>query len=336
MKNESPPDELLSTGQRPREKFDASRTMIANEARQRGIGVEVIDAEGGYFAFDFDGRRIISCGSLSELTTAIAMRRCDDKAATKRLLGRAGLHVPDQCWFDTLDKAEAFLNKHHRIVVKPARGEGGAGISVDVRKPEELVSAIEFAHWVCETVLLEEFCIGEDLRIVVIDFEVVAAAIRRPAQVIGTGRDKIAKLIRIQSNHRRAATDGQSAIPLDKETERCVRMGGYGMDDVLPEDEVLVVRKTANVCTGGTIHDVTPELHPALAEVALTAARVIDIPVIGLDLLVPDVAGSEYVIIEANEQPGLANHEPQPTAERFIDLLFPQTADPKTAAGSRS
>jgi D-alanine-D-alanine ligase-like ATP-grasp enzyme len=42
--------------------------------------------------------------------------------------------------------------------------------------------------------------------------------------------------------------------------------------------------------------------------------------------LVPDVSGSEYVIIEANERPGLANHEPQPTAERFVDLLFPQTA----------
>ena len=32
---------------------------------------------------------------------------------------------------------------------------------------------------------------------------------------------------------------------------------------------------------------------------------------------------SDYVFIEANERPGLANHEPQPTAERFIDLLFP-------------
>jgi len=41
--------------------------------------------------------------------------------------------------------------------------------------------------------------------------------------------------------------------------------------------------------------------------------------------MVQRVDGPEYVIIEANERPGLANHEPQPTAERFIDLLFPQT-----------
>ena len=70
----------------------------------------------------------------------------------------------------------------------------------------------------------------------------------------------------------------------------------------------------------------TPELHPELAQAAVAAARALSIPVTGLDLLVPRVDGPDYVIIEANERPGLANHEPQPTAERFIDLLFPLTA----------
>ena len=49
----------------------------------------------------------------------------------------------------------------------------------------------------------------------------------------------------------------------------------------------------------------------------------IDIPVVGIDLIVPSHCEPDYVFIEANERPGLANHEPQPTAERFIDLLFP-------------
>ena len=29
------------------------------------------------------------------------------------------------------------------------------------------------------------------------------------------------------------------------------------------------------------------------------------------------------MFIEANERPGLANHEPQPTAKAFVDFLFP-------------
>ena len=69
----------------------------------------------------------------------------------------------------------------------------------------------------------------------------------------------------------------------------------------------------------------TAEVNTELCAVAVTAAEAIGIPVTGIDLLVPDVAATDYVFIEANERPGLANHEPQPTAARFVDLLFPET-----------
>ena len=98
------------------------------------------------------------------------------------------------------------------------------------------------------------------------------------------------------------------------------------MDTVLETGVTLKVRKTANLHTGGTIHDVTEQLHPVLKEAAILAARVLRIPVVGFDFLVTSPSSPEYVIIEANERPGLANHEPQPTAERFIDLLFPATS----------
>jgi D-alanine-D-alanine ligase-like ATP-grasp enzyme len=74
------------------------------------------------------------------------------------------------------------------------------------------------------------------------------------------------------------------------------------------------------------LHDVTDQLDPELARAATLAARTLNIPVVGLDFMVAAHDQHEYYIIEANERPGLANHEPQPTAERFIDYLFPQTA----------
>ncbi len=89
--------------------------------------------------------------------------------------------------------------------------------------------------------------------------------------------------------------------------------------------ERIRVRRTANLHTGGTIEDVTEQLHPQIAQAAVRAATALDIPVTGIDFLVPDVGGPDYVFIEANERPGLANHEPQPVVERFVDLLFPET-----------
>ena len=67
--------------------------------------------------------------------------------------------------------------------------------------------------------MLEEFVTGEDLRIIVIGGEVVAAAVRRPASITGNGTDSVANLIAKQSRRRAAATDGESRIPVDAETE---------------------------------------------------------------------------------------------------------------------
>ncbi|MBI3692007.1 MAG: N-acetylglutaminylglutamine synthetase, partial [Mycolicibacterium aromaticivorans] len=106
-------------------------------------------------------------------------------------------------------------------------------------------------------------------------------------------------------------------------TEATVAEAGWSFDDVLPESERLRVHKTANLHQGGTIHDVTAIVHPELCRVAVVAADAIGIPVTGIDLLVPDVTRDEYVFIEANERPGLANHQPQPTAQAFVDFLFP-------------
>lgn len=331
LKNKNAYNEPLYMGKQPEAALNPYAAIIVNEARRRGIGIEIVDSLAGYFALTLGGRRIVCRESLSELTTAVAMSRCDDKAVTQRLLKRAGLRVPEQVAYQAIDQAEAFLSRHGRIVVKPARGEQGAGISVDVRDPDVLEQAVQRARKICEVVLLEEFVEGDDLRIIVIDFEVVAAAVRRPPQICGTGQHTIRHLVEGQSRRRRAATGGESSIPIDDETERCVGAAGYTLDSTLPQGEVLTVRKTANLHTGGTIHDVTPELNPDLADAARAAARALDIPVTGLDFIVPSVSGPDYAIIEANERPGLANHEPQPTAERFVDLLFPRTVSREAA-----
>lgn len=337
LKTKNPINEHLFAGPPPdSDRLNPYAMIIINEARRRGIHCEVLDAEAGYFALSYGGRTVVCRESLSELTTAIAMSRCDDKAVTRRLLARAGLRVPDQQVAGSPAENGAFLQKHGALVVKPARGEQGRGITVDVRTPREVERAIETARAHADTVLLEQFVAGQDLRIIVIDFKVVAAAVRRPAVVTGTGEHTVAQLIEAQSRRRAAATGGESRIPLDAETERCVRAAGYTLDSVLPAGQTLQVRKTANLHTGGTIHDVTDRLHRKLIDAAITAAKAIDIPVVGFDFLVPRVHGPDYVIIEANERPGLANHEPQPTAERFVDLLFPYTAWPQSALAQRA
>ncbi|WP_433531531.1 N-acetylglutaminylglutamine synthetase [Micromonospora sp. CA-263727] len=311
--------------------------IVADEAMRRGIRVEVTDPEWGELRLTSGGRTILTRESLSELTSAVAMSRCDDKRVTRRILTEAGLSVPRGRTATGGSGDAEFLAEVGQVVVKPARGEQGNGITVGVRTPEALAAAVELAARFCPEVLLEERCTGEDLRVVAIDHEVVAAAVRRPASITGDGVHDVAELIERQSRRRAAATGGESRIPLDDMTRDVVAEAGYELHDVLPEGQTLAVRRTANLHTGGTIHDVTGELHPVIAEACVAASRALDIPVTGLDLLAPAPDRPEHVFIEANERPGLANHEPQPTAERFVDLLFPGTRAPQrlwTPAGA--
>lgn len=300
--------------------------IIVDEARRRGIGVEIIDAQAGIFKLRQVGHEMLCRESLTELTGGVAMTWCQDKVLTLRRLSSVGLRVPRQQTAGDMDADLAFLAEFGSIVVKPALGEQGRGISVGVGTRDELELALALAQKEGGHVVLEELCDGQDLRIVVIGYKVVAAAIRRPAEVIGDGQSTLAQLIERQSARRAAATGGESRIPTDAETLRC--LAGQGLDmDAVPEDGRRVqVRKTANLHTGGTIHDVTADLHPTLRAAAETAARALRIPVVGLDFLVPAPDREDYVIIEANERPGLANHDPQPTAQRFVDLLFPYSA----------
>jgi GNAT-family acetyltransferase (TIGR03103 family) len=299
--------------------------IVAEEALRRGIAVDVLDARAGEMRLSHGGRSLVTRESLSELTTAVAMSRCDDKRHTRRILARAGLPVARgrDATFD--DGDHRFMAEVGDVVVKPARGEQGAGVTVGVSSADELDAALALARGHCPEVLIEERVTGDDLRIVVIDREVVAAAVRRPAAVVGTGRHTVRDLVEAQSRRRSAATGGESAIPLDDETARTVEVAGRTLEDVPAEGEELQVRRTANLHTGGTIHDVTDRLHPALAEAAVVAADAIGIPVTGLDMIVLRFDGPDGVFIEANERPGLANHAPQPTVERFVDLLFPAT-----------
>ncbi|MEE4264455.1 MAG: N-acetylglutaminylglutamine synthetase [Desulfobacteraceae bacterium] len=325
VKRKNTINEKLYAASSPEKKMNPYARIIIGEARRRGVGVEIIDEDFGYFRLSFGGRSITCRESLTELTSAIAMSRCDDKRLTHRTLKNAGLHVPRQYETGDREKNTGILTKLKRVVVKPARGEQGNGISVDIRTAEELEAAIQIARQFCDEVIIEELVEGQDLRMVVIDYEVVAGAIRKPPVVTGTGQHTIKELIDKYNRRRLAATDGESRVPTDEETERCIESVGLKWESIPPAGQEICVRKTANLHTGGIIEDVTNELHPVLIEAAESAARALDIPVTGLDFFVPDVSSPEYSIIEANERPGLANHEPQPTAERFIDLLFPQT-----------
>ncbi len=308
-------------------KMNMYAQLLIDEALKRGIEVEEIDYRFNLFALKYKGETVHCRESLTDKTSAYTMTVCANKWLTLRFLRQAGISVPDQALWESGEQGQNFLKQcDGRLVVKPLGGEQGLGITVDVRSDDELKLALEEASKYDSDILLEQFVEGKDLRVIVIDYNFVAAIERVPAAVTGDGKHTAEELIARRNKELFRETDGESQIPVDAATETVLEDQGFSLQGVLPDGKQARVCRLANFHSGGTIVDVTDRVSPKLRSVSEQAAKVLNIPVTGLDLLVPDVSGDEYVIIEANERPGLANHEPQPTAERFIDFLFPETA----------
>lgn len=287
--------------------------IIIDEAVSRGIEVEVLDDHHGELDLRHpDGRREVVRAALCERTSAVAAWRCQDKLTTRTVLTRHGLVIPAGRLATHDERDLAFLQEHGDVVVKPAEGQTGDGVTVGISTPDELRAAIDDALEHGPDVLVEQRVPGDDIRVVVIDGEVVAAARRTPAQVVGDGRRTVAELVEASS----------VPVPRD-EVESAVADQDLNLDAVPDPDDDVALSAVANVHRGGSIHDVTDTLSDHLKRVSVAVTEAIGIPLAGVDLMVPDVTGTDYAVIEVNERPGLANHEPHPVVERYLDLLFP-------------
>ncbi len=309
----------------PTEDLNPYSMVIINEARKRGIRVDILDANDNIYGLSHSGISITCRESLTDITSSIAMSRCNDRRTTRRILKDAGLSVPDQLLATKLAENQAFMEKHGSIIVKPRKRLHGFGATVDVKTKEELQKAIKAVKKIHHKVLLEEMMNGKEMRVIVIDFKVVAAGIRKPPIIVGNGEHTILQLVEKQSRRREQATQGENTIPIDKAFTGIVQNAGYELESILPKGKELQVRNTTKQRYGGTFHNVTNEMHPDLIDAARRAAIALDIPVVGLDFIVKTPSEPEHIIIEAMERPYLVGYDPQPIAERFIDFLFPQS-----------
>ena len=80
---------------------------------------------------------------------------------------------------------EAIDRIGYPVVVKPVNGNHGRGITANVKDLDTAVTAFAQAKDVSRTVIIEKYITGEDYRLLVINYKLVAAALRKPAHVVG-------------------------------------------------------------------------------------------------------------------------------------------------------
>lgn len=274
----------------------------------------------------------------TDRTGAIAEAIAQDKEMTRTLLRAVGVPTAAGRPVTSADDAWAAAEEIGvPVVVKPQDGNQGRGVATNLTTREQVVHAYEAAHVESKQILVEKFATGHDYRLLVVGDHVVAAARREPAHVLGDGVHTISQLVEIvNADPRRAEHHATvlSKIKLDAIALAVLADQGFTPDSIPVAGLVVLIRRNANLSTGGTAIDVTERVHPAVAASAIDAAKVIGLDIAGIDVVAQDISRplseQDGIIVEVNAAPGLRMHlEPsvgisRPVGDAIADILFPR------------
>lgn len=275
--------------------------------------------------------------TVASTTSNIGVEIACDKEDTKFLLEEAEVPVPKGEIVKTergLEDAVKYVG--YPLVVKPISGNHGRGITTNIVNWEEALPAFEAAKKVSNSVIIEKYITGDDYRLLVIDYKLVAASKRTPAHVVGDGKSTIEQLIEIVNQDPKRGYGHEKVltmIEVNDLTMGILKEAGKTLKSILKKGEVFNLKDTANLSTGGTAEDVTDIIHPYNKFMAERIAKIIDLDICGIDIMTTDIGQplpeTGGAVLEVNAGPGFRMHLapakglPRNVAGHVIDMLYP-------------
>jgi cyanophycin synthetase len=314
-----------------------STGSIVRAASARGIPFRRLNT-GSLVQFGWGSKQHRILAAETDRTSAIGESIAQDKELTKSLLKSVGVPVPEGRPVRDADEAWAVACEIGLpVVVKPQYGNQGRGVAVNLTTREQVAAAFEEALQEGSSIMVEKFAPGCDHRLLVVGDAVVAAARRQPPLVIGDGVRTIEQLVaQVNADPRRGEDHATSLSKLRLDAIGLAVLAEQAMtaDSVPASGVVVVLRRNANLSTGGSATDVTDEVHPDLAARAVDAARIVGLDIAGVDVVCVDASlpleKQDGVIVEVNAAPGLRMHlepsagTPRRVGEAIVATMFPE------------
>jgi cyanophycin synthetase len=317
------------------ERLGPSTGSLVKEASKRNIPHIRLD-NGSLVQLGYGAKQKRIEATITSCTTSIAVDIAGNKDQTKKLLTAANIPVPLGGVVTDVENVKKLIEQiGFPIVMKPLNGNHGKGATINISNWPCAMTAFQRAKKFGESVIIEKFIQGDDFRVLVINRKFVAAALRKPAYIIGDGRHTIEELIeKVNSDPRRGSCHEKvlTTIKVDDVTMELLGKYNCTLQTILPMGQEFLLKPTANLSTGGTATDVTDEVHPKNISLFERIARTVGLDICGIDVMATDlktpITENGGVVLEVNAAPGFRMHiEPTSGKSRnvaapVIDMLF--------------
>ncbi len=276
------------------------------------LGADVRELAPTLLEFSLDGTTTRIRGQTTPLADPVSTEVAENKALALRILGEAGLPVPAHELLEA-GAGERRTGVQPPWIVKPAGGAGGAGVTGEVRREEQLGRALVHAWKYDSTAIVEQQAEGDTYRVLVLDGEILDVIRRTRPRITGDGCSTIEELI-FTEYARRIGAEGPSGLKhlaVDLDCLFTLERAGLEPKSVLADGESAVI-KTATNYNGPEETETVDGPAPGLADASRCAARALGVRLAGVDIVTTDpvkpLAETGGIVLEANPVPGLTHH----------------------------
>lgn len=325
--------------------YDYAAHLLALEVMRRGLPVEWLTR--AYFITHHRGETVGFWSTRTSLTSSVAVHSTSRKDITRRLLERAGLTVATGRSFaaDRRNRALAYGEKlGYPLVVKPVSGTKGQGVTTGIGQRHELEAAWEAAGDGATARVVERHFAGRDAgRFLVVSGRCVAVTQKLPPVLTGDGRRTVEELINERNAERATQPHLRKRLMVVDETLVAeLARKNLTLSSVPAADDVIVLDQTANTSRGAETADITDDVHPSFADVAVRAAAAIpSLRLAGVDILADNLrepaTPDNHIVVEINSRPGIRSHHfpdrgrPRDVARVIVDDVLNVTAPARAA-----
>ena len=298
-----------------KEAIGPSTKSIKDAAERYGLPVFQID-DSGFYQIGYGKQGRIIEATIGAETSCVATDIASDKVLTKELLRIQKIPVASGARVNNIINLLKEGEKiGYPLVMKPRYGSKGDGVFVNIQNEKELIKVYKKAKEKHNDLMIEKYIEGEDYRICVIDYNVVAVSLRTPPFVIGDGKNNIKTLIGVLNDNPMRGFGHEkplTKVKINKELLGSLEKQNVNLATKPTKGQKILLRENANLSTGGMAIDCTDKICEENKRLCIRVAKTIGLDICGIDIKARDIGeplDGQGVIMEVNAAPGIRMHE---------------------------
>ena len=227
-----------------------------------------------------------------------------NKSLTYYIWKKNKIPLPNSSYFKNSSEASKAIGKiEFPAIVKENSGSRSINIFPNIKNEKELASILPNFK---KGLIIQEMIFGKEYRVLVYGNRILGCLNMIHPHIIGNGENSIKELIASKN------ITLKKKIIINAKVLSALSKAYYSLNFIPPKGTVIYLQYNSCLSEGGTSIDCTDIVHKSIRDLAIKAARLVNLKLAGIDIICEDISkdasGQKIYFLEVNAHPSIDIH----------------------------